>query len=43
MGTRVEWSGNWLRIAQTMLLNEVGDVLALGNGKAMIGTVSVDF
>ena len=43
VGPRVEWSGDRLAIAETMLLKEIGDVLALADGKATIGAVSVDF
>jgi hypothetical protein len=40
---RVERSGDRLRIAQTMLLDEMGDELALADGKVTLGAISVDF
>ena len=43
MTARVERSGYRLGIMQTILLKEVGDKLALREGKGVIGTVLVDF
>src|SRR6266702_1955652 len=39
----VERSGDRLGIVQTMFINEIRDVLALGDGKAKVGTISMNF
>ena len=43
MHPRVQRSGYRLAVMQAMLLEEIGDVLTLGEAETAIGVISTDF